>query len=220
MVPSLVCPSPFSPLPFTSGSLRCSFAFFSFVVFVFLSLFRLVPAGVAVLSTSLATTEQRARLLGFLLGRPLGGVDGRRLEVVVEGLPVFHGAQLAIDTTLVFPLRADGVPHRQCATSDGAALQAVRRRKERTCPELSGTQGRARLVVLAAEVGGRWSEETRCFISLLARAKVRSLPKISPGTSVGGPFSLVLPRELWHLRSSRTAGVLARMARRHQRRGG
>ena len=49
---------------------------------------------------------------------------------------------------------------------------------ERTYPELSGTQGRARLVVLAAEVGGRWSEETRCFISLLARAKVRSLPKI------------------------------------------
>ena len=109
---------------------------------------------------------------------PLGGVDGRRLEVVAEGLPVFHGAQLAIDTTLVSPLRADGVPHRQCATSDGAALQAARRRKERTYRELSGTQGRARLVVLAAEVGGRWSEETRCFISLLARAKVRSLPKI------------------------------------------
>ena len=109
---------------------------------------------------------------------PLGGVDGRRLEVVAEGLPVFHGAQVAIDTTLVSPLRADGVPHRQCATSDGAPLQAARRRKERTYPELSGTQGRARLVVLAAEVGGRWSEETRCFISLLARAKVRSLPKI------------------------------------------
>ena len=76
---------------------------------------------------------------------PLGGVDGRRLEVVAEGLPVFHGAQLAIDTTLVSPLRAD--PHRQRATSDGAALKAARRRKERTYPELSGTQGRARLVV-------------------------------------------------------------------------
>ena len=48
--------SPFSPLPFTSGLTRCSLAFFSSVVFVFLFLFRLVPAGVAVLSTSLATT--------------------------------------------------------------------------------------------------------------------------------------------------------------------
>ena len=63
---------------------------------------------------------------------PLGGVDGRRLEVVAEGLPVFHGAQLAIDTTLVSPLRADGVPHRQCATSDGAALQAAREDVPRT----------------------------------------------------------------------------------------
>ena len=64
--------SPFSPLPFTCGSVRCSFAFFSSVVFVFL-FFRLVPAGVAVLSTSLATTEQRARL------RHASGV---RLELV------------------------------------------------------------------------------------------------------------------------------------------
>ena len=32
-------------------------------------------------------------------------------------------------------------------------------------------QGRARLVVLAAEVGGRWSEEARSFVSQLASAK-------------------------------------------------
>ena len=34
------------------------------------------------------------------------------------GLPLFHGAQLAIDTTLVSPVRADGAPRRQCATRD------------------------------------------------------------------------------------------------------
>ena len=34
-----------------------------------------------------------------------------------------------------------------------------------------GGQGRARLVVLAAEVGGRWSEEARAFVSQLAKAK-------------------------------------------------
>ena len=51
---------------------------------------------------------------------PQGVPDQRRLEVVVEGLPLFHGAQLAIDTTLVSPLRVDGV---QCADVDGAALR-------------------------------------------------------------------------------------------------
>ena len=33
--------------------------------------------------------------------------------------------------------------------------------------------GRARLVVLAVEVGGRWSNETQSFIAQLARAKAR-----------------------------------------------
>ena len=36
--------------------------------------------------------------------------DGRRLEVVVDGLSLFHGAQQCIDTTLVSALRADGTP--------------------------------------------------------------------------------------------------------------
>ena len=36
------------------------------------------------------------------------GVDGRRLEVVTEGLTLFRGAQLAIDVTLVSALRGDG----------------------------------------------------------------------------------------------------------------
>ena len=90
--------------------------------------------------------------------------DGRRLEVVADGLPLFHGAQLAIDTTLVSPLSRDGLPHPRCVREDGAALAAARRRKERTYPELTGQFGRARLVVLAGEVGGRWSDETQAFL--------------------------------------------------------
>ena len=35
-------------------------------------------------------------------------LDGRRLEVVADGLTLWQGAQLAFDTTLVFPLRRDG----------------------------------------------------------------------------------------------------------------
>ena len=41
---------------------------------------------------------------------PLQHVDARRLEVVADGLPLFHGAQIAVDTTLVSPLRRDGTP--------------------------------------------------------------------------------------------------------------
>ena len=39
----------------------------------------------------------------------VGGVlDNKRLEVVVDGLPLFNGAQLAMGTTLVSPIRRDG----------------------------------------------------------------------------------------------------------------
>ena len=36
------------------------------------------------------------------------GGDNRRLEVVADGLPLFGGVQLAIDTTLVSALQGDG----------------------------------------------------------------------------------------------------------------
>ena len=48
------------------------------------------------------------------LDLPLGAMDQRLIEVIAEGLPVFHGAQLAIDATLVSPLRADGAPSLSC----------------------------------------------------------------------------------------------------------
>ena len=107
---------------------------------------------------------------------PRGAQDQRRLEVVADGLPLFHGAQLAIDTTMVSAVRGDGQPGPLCARVDGAALARARRRKEITYPELSGANGRARLVVLACEVGGRWSEESMSFLSQLAKAKVRHEP--------------------------------------------
>ena len=109
-----------------------------------------------------------------LLGIP--ATDQRRIEVIAEGLPAFHGAQLAIDTSLVSPVRADGAPHQRCSEENGAALNAARCRKVRSYPELSGERGRAKLVVLVGEIGGRFSEETQTFIRLLARAKTRSVP--------------------------------------------
>ena len=102
--------------------------------------------------------------------------DSRRLEVVVDGLPLFGGCQLAVDTTLVCALHCDGTPHRGAADADGVAASAARRRKERTYPEIVGPRSRARLVVLAVEVGGRWSSETRSFIAQLAKARSRQEP--------------------------------------------
>lgn len=104
--------------------------------------------------------------------------DGRRLEVIANNLPLWGGAQLAIDTTLVASVRRDGQARPACHSTDGAALIAARRRKERTYPELQGGRGRARLVVLALDVGGRWSTEALEFIRLLARARARSEPEL------------------------------------------
>ena len=98
--------------------------------------------------------------------------DGGRLEVGVDGLPLFGGAQLAIDTTLVSTLHENGLPRR--AAVDGAALQAARRRKERRYPELARGFGQARLVVLDMEVCGGWSKKTQSFLSSLAHAKACS----------------------------------------------
>ena len=106
------------------------------------------------------------------LAKP-GLADARRLEIVVDGLPLRGRAQLAVDTTLVCALHADGNPRRNAASEDGVALKAAKRKKVRTYPELVGPNSRAQLVVLAVEVGGRWSSETRAFLSQLAKARAR-----------------------------------------------
>ena len=72
--------------------------------------------------------------------------DGRRLEVVADGLPLFGGVHLAVDTTLVSPLHCDGQPPWTELYSGEA-----RRRKELTCPELVAPRARGRLVVWAGE---------------------------------------------------------------------
>ena len=100
--------------------------------------------------------------------------DGRRLEVVAEGLPDFGGAQLALDTTSASALHCDGSARPHAADIDGVALSPRRRRKELTYPEVECPRCRARLVVLAGEVGGRWSAETMSFLGLLAKARAQS----------------------------------------------
>ena len=100
--------------------------------------------------------------------------DGRRLEVVVDGLPLFGGRQLAIDTTLVGALHADGTA-RVGRRQTGMEWHSWRRdgAKKRPILSLLAPAANVVLVVLRGEVGGRWSAETRSFLSQLAAAKAR-----------------------------------------------
>ena len=66
----------------------------------------------------------------------LNATDSRRLEVVVDGVPLFGGSQLAVDTTLVCSLHRDGSPHNAAADTDIVIFPQARRRKERRYPEL------------------------------------------------------------------------------------
>ncbi len=103
--------------------------------------------------------------------------DARLIEVVANNLPLWHGAQLAVDTTLVCPVRRDGEARLRGDSRPGVALEdAARKKREQTYPELLAAR-RCRLVVLGFEVGGRWSEEALDFVRRLARAKARSQPE-------------------------------------------
>ena len=92
-----------------------------------------------------------------------------RQSLVGGGRGRIGGSLLAVDTTLVCSLHSGGSPHRGAADTDSV----VWKHKELRYPELVGPGSRARLVMLALEVGGRWSLETRTFVAQLARAKAR-----------------------------------------------
>ena len=116
------------------------------------------------------TTNVMLRDLDMVLPN---AADGRRLEVVADGLPLFGGAQLAVDTTLV-PCVVTATPPAMLPVKMVLWRQG-RQRKERT---YRARGARARLVVLAVEVGGRWSEEVRSFLSQLNEGRARGENKL------------------------------------------
>ncbi len=101
----------------------------------------------------------------------------RRLEVVANGLSLYNGSQVAIDTTMVSPLGRDGRPRGRADRTDGLAIATAIRRKRATYPEFSSSR-RCRLVVFACEVGGRWCPEAIKFIRALAAARASSAPEV------------------------------------------
>ena len=140
------------------------------------------PAAVGVGWTPLATTglpaprrgSSRARTSGraFAVRAAHGGArvarnvrvadmnidvpvaDDRRIEVIANGLPLWHSAQLGLDATLVSPLTRAGEPHPPADVEPGHCVAAAaRRNRQGTYPELQRAR-RCRLVVIGFEVGG------------------------------------------------------------------
>ena len=110
---------------------------------------------------------------------PPRDADNRRIEVVADGLPLFHGAQLAIDTTLVS--HCLGMVQPSASVPELMVQPWSKPDDAKNAPiqswRLAQVHGRARLVVLACEVGGRWSAESLRFLHLVAEAKVRDEPE-------------------------------------------
>ena len=93
--------------------------------------------------------------------------------LVANGLPLWQGAQVAVDATVVSPVRRDGQPRPRADQQPGLALAQAVDRKDRTYPELRQAR-RCRLVVF----GVVRSEDALAgprspFLRLLAKARAR-----------------------------------------------
>ena len=111
--------------------------------------------------------------------------DHRRLEVVATGTPLFKGVPLGVDTTLVSPLHSNGTPWPRADLVAGVALQRAVQDKRSKYPELVRSS-ELRLTTLAAEVGGRWSDDTVVVVDELAHARARwEPPRLRASATVG-----------------------------------
>ena len=102
----------------------------------------------------------------------VGEDDARKSEVLAQDLLCYGGVQFAVDITLRSVLSCEGEAHAHAENTDGAMLAKARADKETACPELA-TSGRCKLMVMAVETGGRWSEESvsKCPRSCHARKR-------------------------------------------------
>ena len=99
--------------------------------------------------------------------------DRRRLDFVIYGAA--RGEALCCDATLVSPVRRDGSPQAGAPERDGVAIATAQRRKLARYLELT-RGGHHRLCVLAAEVGGRWNDESERLVQRLVAMRARRAP--------------------------------------------
>ena len=205
--PCLDCFSLAAPLRSTARSKpnfseSCSFAVFGSPFPPLLA-----PDGVAVLATPLATTVQRARTWGCWVGEALPW-RVQRLVCVAKLVAVSQSTLQFATSTLECLTRPMRVGWKSwltaflcftgpslgwtplsclCCAGTGHLTLGVQTKMEQFWQLLAAARKRAVLNWLvntgapgwsSPEVGGRWSEECRQFLCLLAKAKVRSEPKI------------------------------------------
>ena len=115
---------------------------------------------------------------------------GRRLEIIVDGLPLSGGAQFVVYVTLVSPLHCDGSSCPGAALTRGAVMAVVRRRKERT-PSVDRSERQSPSGCACGEIGGRRSSETRTFVRLLAKGQ-RQRGALHLATSCGASVALAV----------------------------
>ena len=99
---------------------------------------------------------------------------GPRRRRVASGLPLHHGAQLAVDLTLCSATSGDGLPQPYAARTNGAIFVQARTDKEAKYAELVANSV-CFFVVVALETGGLWSAEAIEFIGMMAPARARGV---------------------------------------------
>ena len=109
------------------------------------------------------------------MGLPgVSAADKREVEIVAKNLPMRHGIPLACDVTVVSPLHAIG-DARPRAAVESVALADAEDLKHKTYPELVKSP-KCQLVVLACEIGGRWSDTCCWLIKNLAEFRSEKAP--------------------------------------------
>ena len=103
------------------------------------------------------------------------GDDERCIEVVASGLPLYHGAQLAVEVTMRSAVTSSDEARPGAARVDGIVCINARADKEQKYAELLAGDW-CQLIVVALETRGRWSPEALEFIEGLARARAREAP--------------------------------------------
>ena len=96
--------------------------------------------------------------------------DKRRLEIVASDLATYHGAQVAVNATLVLPLTRKNTERLQADWENEATLRDALKLKVIIYPELQSSR-RCRLVTVAMKVRGKWDEDVYKFLLKLEEAK-------------------------------------------------
>ena len=98
-------------------------------------------------------------------------LDGRRIEVIADGLPLFGGVQLAVDTTLVSVLHETA-----CPAEVRISMQVWHCGKHAPAKSAHTLNSRERAGGVRWRSGEQVVAETQDFLCALAEAKARSAP--------------------------------------------